>query len=109
MGATRQDVKAEPQANGIKQEHKEEEEEEEGRIWHVQAHARNAITAMKVDPVDGSGVSLREAMPCSKLRNEGTLHADLSPDVARVVFVRLFAPPNRLSISQIYRALLLSG
>lgn len=30
---------------------------EEGRIWRVQAHARNAITSMKVDPVNGSGVS----------------------------------------------------
>ena len=33
--------------------------DDEGRVWRVQAHARSAITAMKVDPVDGSGVSGR--------------------------------------------------
>ena len=62
LGSSQQEVKAEPQSNGIKEEVKEEEEEE-GRIWHVQAHARNAITAMKVDPVDGSGVSRRMKTP----------------------------------------------
>ena len=30
---------------------------EEGRVWRVQAHARNSISSMKVDPVNGSGVS----------------------------------------------------
>ena len=50
-------------ALGVGEEHGAEEDggsgrrEEQGRIWHVQAHARNSVTCMKVDPVNGSGVS----------------------------------------------------
>lgn len=36
---------------------KEEDEYQEGRVWRVQAHAKNSISCMKVDPVNGSGVS----------------------------------------------------
>ena len=46
---------------------KEEEGEDEGRIWHVQAHARNSITAMKVDPVDGSKL-ISSSYDCSLRR-----------------------------------------
>lgn len=35
----------------------EEPEEDEGRVWRVQAHARSAISCMKVDPINGSSVS----------------------------------------------------
>ncbi|KAL7418571.1 hypothetical protein Q5752_007029 [Cryptotrichosporon argae] len=31
-----------------------EEDDGEGRIWRVQAHARNSITCMRVDPADGA-------------------------------------------------------
>ncbi|WOO80271.1 DNA damage-binding protein CMR1 [Vanrija pseudolonga] len=34
----------------------ESEDDGTGRIWRVQAHARNSITAMKVDPVNGSSL-----------------------------------------------------
>lgn len=34
-----------------------EEGESEGRVWRIQAHARNSISCMKVDPINGSGVS----------------------------------------------------
>lgn len=33
------------------------DEYQEGRVWRVQAHAKNSISCMKVDPVNGSGVS----------------------------------------------------
>ncbi|KAL1412140.1 hypothetical protein Q8F55_003143 [Vanrija albida] len=32
------------------------EDDGTGRIWRVQAHARNSITAMKVDPINGSSL-----------------------------------------------------
>ncbi|WVW86016.1 hypothetical protein I302_108054 [Kwoniella bestiolae CBS 10118] len=54
LGAPEEIVKSEDDTNGVKEE--QEEETHEGRVWRVQAHARSAITSMKVDPVDGSGL-----------------------------------------------------
>jgi WD40 repeat protein len=34
------------------------QDQSEGRLWRVQAHAKSSISAMKVDPINGSGVSL---------------------------------------------------
>ncbi|WRT70364.1 uncharacterized protein IL334_007362 [Kwoniella shivajii] len=53
LGAPEEKVKSEDDTNGVQAP---EEEGYEGRIWKVQAHARNAITCMKVDPVNGSGL-----------------------------------------------------
>ncbi|WWD19513.1 hypothetical protein CI109_103974 [Kwoniella shandongensis] len=52
LGPAAEKVKSEDDTNGVP----EEEEETEGRIWRVQAHARNSITCMKVDPINGSGL-----------------------------------------------------
>lgn len=35
----------------------EEDEDADGRIWRLQAHAKNSISCMKVDPVNGQSVS----------------------------------------------------
>ncbi|OXH27256.1 WD repeat-containing protein [Cryptococcus neoformans] len=43
---------------------KEEDEYQEGRVWRVQAHAKNSISCMKVDPVNGSGL-FSTAYDCS--------------------------------------------
>ncbi|WWC71881.1 uncharacterized protein I206_105840 [Kwoniella pini CBS 10737] len=51
LGSPEEKVKSEDDTNGI-----EEGEQYEGRVWRIQAHARSAITAMKVDPVNGSGL-----------------------------------------------------
>jgi hypothetical protein len=56
LGPAAEQVKDEDDTSGIKEE---DQDESEGRVWRVQAHARNSITAMKVDPVNGSGVSGR--------------------------------------------------
>jgi hypothetical protein len=56
LGQSEEKVKNEDDTSGIKTE-ANGEDVEEGRIWHVQAHARSSITSMKVDPVNGSGVS----------------------------------------------------
>lgn len=37
---------------------KNEDGEDSDRIWRIQAHARNSISAMKLDPVAGKSVSL---------------------------------------------------
>lgn len=55
-------VKAEDEVKTeVKEEAKaedgEEEEEEDGRVWRLQAHAKNSISCMKVDPVNGQSVS----------------------------------------------------
>jgi hypothetical protein len=50
-----EDVNDEDDTSGAKEEG--DQDQSEGRVWHVQAHARNSITSMKVDPVNGSGVS----------------------------------------------------
>jgi WD40 repeat protein len=55
LGPATEKVKDEDDTSGVKTE--DDEEQTEGRIWRLQAHARNSITAMKVDPVNGSGVS----------------------------------------------------
>ncbi|WVQ84906.1 hypothetical protein IAT38_007069 [Cryptococcus sp. DSM 104549] len=47
--------------NGVKEE---EEADTEGPVWRIQAHARNSITCMKVDPVNGSGL-FTSAYDCS--------------------------------------------
>lgn len=47
----------EDDTGGLKAE-EDENEYQEGRVWRVQAHAKNSISCMKVDPVNGSGVSL---------------------------------------------------
>ena len=49
-------VKSEDDTNGVKEE-VDGDDSREGRVWRVQAHARSSITCMKVDPVNGSGVS----------------------------------------------------
>lgn len=46
----------EDDTSGLKAE-EGEDEYQEGRVWRVQAHAKNSISCMKVDPVNGSGVS----------------------------------------------------
>ncbi|WVQ73007.1 hypothetical protein IAR50_002570 [Cryptococcus sp. DSM 104548] len=43
---------------------KDEEESQEGRVWRVQAHAKNSISCMKVDPVNGSSL-LTSSYDCS--------------------------------------------
>ena len=53
LGRNEEKAEEEDDTSGVK----EEDEDEEGRVWHVQAHARNSITCMKVDPINGSGVS----------------------------------------------------
>ncbi|RSH91624.1 hypothetical protein EHS25_008993 [Saitozyma podzolica] len=53
LGPAAEQVKDEDDTSGIKEE---DQDESEGRVWRVQAHARNSITAMKVDPVNGSGL-----------------------------------------------------
>lgn len=40
-----------------KEEGEEAEEEEDGRVWRMQAHAKNSISCMKVDPANGQSVS----------------------------------------------------
>lgn len=35
----------------------DDEDDTSGRVWRVQAHAKNSISCMKVDPVAGSSVS----------------------------------------------------
>jgi WD40 repeat protein len=61
-------VKDEDDTSGVKTE-EDGEDVTEGRIWRLQAHARNSITAMKIDPVNGSGVSLSRACE-SKTNNQ---------------------------------------
>lgn len=56
LGPSVEKVKDEDDTTGIKTE-KDDEEFNEGRVWRLQAHARNSITAIKVDPTNGSGVS----------------------------------------------------
>ncbi|ODN81496.1 hypothetical protein L202_01918 [Cryptococcus amylolentus CBS 6039] len=46
--------------NGVK----DEEESQEGRVWRIQAHAKNSISCMKVDPISGSGL-FTSAYDCS--------------------------------------------
>ncbi|ORX40746.1 WD40-repeat-containing domain protein [Kockovaella imperatae] len=41
--------------------------DDEGPIWHVQAHARSAVTSMKVDPIAGSGL-VTSSYDCSLRR-----------------------------------------
>ncbi len=48
-------LKSEDDTNGVGGD--ENEDNGEGRVWRVQAHARSSITCMKVDPINGSGVS----------------------------------------------------
>lgn len=37
----------------------EDDEDTSGRVWRVQAHAKNSISCMKVDPVNGASVSTK--------------------------------------------------
>jgi hypothetical protein len=60
LGPSTEKVKDEDDTTGIKTE-EDGEDVTEGRIWRVQAHARNSITAMKIDPINGSGV---RSLPC---------------------------------------------
>jgi hypothetical protein len=53
LGQSEEKIKDEDDTNGVV-----DEAVEEGRIWHVQAHARSAVTSMKIDPINGSGVSV---------------------------------------------------
>lgn len=57
LGPSEEKVKDEDDTSGVKVENANQEEYDEGRIWRVQAHARSSVTAMKIDPVNGSGVS----------------------------------------------------
>ncbi|WVR07792.1 hypothetical protein IAU60_004835 [Kwoniella sp. DSM 27419] len=54
LGKPAEPVKSEDDTSGVKVA--EVDEDYEGRVWRVQAHARNSITCMKVDPVNGSGL-----------------------------------------------------
>ncbi|WWC91567.1 uncharacterized protein L201_006513 [Kwoniella dendrophila CBS 6074] len=56
LGQSAEKIKSEDDTNGVEGEEEEEDENFEGRVWKVQAHARSAITSMKVDPVNGSGL-----------------------------------------------------
>lgn len=44
----------------------DDEDDTSGRVWRVQAHAKNSITCMKVDPVAGSSVSLPRRLSTPK-------------------------------------------
>ncbi|WVR00348.1 hypothetical protein IAU59_007491 [Kwoniella sp. CBS 9459] len=55
LGPPMETVKSEDDTSGVKTE-EDGEQDQEGRVWRVQAHARNSITCMKVDPVNGSGL-----------------------------------------------------
>jgi WD40 repeat protein len=68
LGPSAEKVKDEDDTSGAKTE-EDGEDVTEGRIWRLQAHARNSITAMKIDPVNGSGVSLPRACE-SKTNNQ---------------------------------------
>lgn len=46
-------MKAEEDDTGVKAD----DGDYEGNIWRIQAHARNAITSIKIDPVAGDKVS----------------------------------------------------
>jgi len=67
LGPATEKAKDEDDTTGVKTE--EEDEATEGRIWRVQAHARNSITAMKIDPINGSGVSSRLHLKGQELMN----------------------------------------
>jgi hypothetical protein len=64
LGPSEEKVKDEDDTSGVKLENGDKDENDEGRIWRVQAHARSSITSMKVDPVNGSGVSSGCAVYC---------------------------------------------
>lgn len=52
------DAKVETKPDVKKEEGEEaQEEDEDGRVWRMQAHAKNSISCMKVDPVNGQSVS----------------------------------------------------
>ncbi|OCF40777.1 WD repeat-containing protein [Kwoniella heveanensis CBS 569] len=55
LGPPMEKVESEDDTSGVKEE-EDGEQDHEGRVWRVQAHARNSITCMKVDPVNGSGL-----------------------------------------------------
>lgn len=74
----------------------DEEEEEDGRVWRMQAHAKNSISCMKVDPVNGQSVSRRAG---SERRTE------LTPRAAHHVVVRLHAAAARLCDGRVGRGL----
>ena len=66
LGPSTEKVKDEDDTTGVKTV-ENGEDVTEGRIWRLQAHARNSITAMKIDPVNGSGVSLPSASQIRRL------------------------------------------
>ncbi|WVQ67137.1 uncharacterized protein L199_005332 [Kwoniella botswanensis] len=55
LGPPEDIVNSDDDTTGVKQE-QQEDESYEGRVWRIQAHARSAITAMKVNPVNGTGL-----------------------------------------------------
>lgn len=56
LGPAMEKPENEDDTSGLKAE-ENENEYQEGRVWRVQAHAKNSISCIKVDPVNGSGVS----------------------------------------------------
>lgn len=54
---TGEDADVKEEKPDVKKEGGEEEEEEDGPIWRMQAHAKNSISCMKVDPANGQNVS----------------------------------------------------
>lgn len=65
------------------------EEDTGGRVWRIQAHAKNSISCMKVDPIAGSGVSLYPRMQLT---------------TALLLLVRLLAAQARLRDVRLNRA-----
>ncbi|WVO12493.1 hypothetical protein L204_100093 [Cryptococcus depauperatus] len=59
LGPPMDNPEMEDDTNGVQQD-----EDQEGIIWRVQAHAKNSISCMKVDPVNGSGL-FSSAYDCS--------------------------------------------
>ncbi|KAK4684658.1 hypothetical protein P7C73_g5516, partial [Tremellales sp. Uapishka_1] len=73
----------------------EDEDEGVGRIWRVQAHARSAITSLKVEPINGAGVSRQSTVK--------EVSAWLTSLAGLYVLVRLLAPASRLPYREIDR------
>ncbi|ADV24174.1 Conserved hypothetical protein [Cryptococcus gattii WM276] len=63
LGPAMEKPENEDDTSGLKAE-EDEDEYQEGRVWRVQAHAKNSISCMKVDPVNGSGL-FSTAYDCS--------------------------------------------
>ena len=90
LGKAEEPVKNEDETSPV------EDEAEEGRIWHVQAHARNSISCMKVDPVNGSSVCTPSCAPWQDMTTDPK---------AILILVRLLSPASRLQHAAVARGL----